>query len=608
MSCQLVPRTRRLLGAVLGILLCALPASIRAATQTPQSERVQAPVSVEQSRLIALGKLWITVKYFHPALPSSKIDWDRALVDALPAIRSASDQQQLTVAIRQMLSVLQDSLTRVELANASGLTEPETVETNPGPRTQQFRIHYGLASAKSSAFYEAVGFRAGTQSSTVIVPFGDKLVVRVRTSQAAAWNEDQLLGLREKAYDESPYPSTELRILSAYRIWGAIHYFFAYKDLMDEDWDAVFADELPKFIAAKDAQAYHLAVAEMISRLSDSNSTAQSPELNRYFGEGSPGLQVRLIEKRAVVTAVSDTGSDIHVGDVITAVDGEKVSDRVKREANYLSASTAQGLSAVVVQKLLNGPVDSVASLQVSDADNRSRSVQLKRGLPQIQSAPTSASPYRLLPGNVGYADLTHLRADEVDGMFEKLKDAPSIIFDARGPVGLPVASVASRLTDVANPTMAIVTGPIASEPDLPGPGVSGPTSSSFAFQTIPPSNKPKYKGKTVLLIDERTIGNAEHLGLALEVANRTECLGTPSAGADSDLTQFVVPGNLTITFSGHDIRHANAGPIQRMGLQPALPLAPKVTAIRQGRDVVLEKALEYVRPPATQASVLSGG
>lgn len=415
-----------------------------------------------------------------------------------------------------------------------------------------------------------------------------------------------MLGQNEKAYDESPYPNVELRILSAYRIWGAIHYFFAYKDLMDEDWDAVFADELPKIMGAKDAQAYHLAVAETISRLSDSNSMAGSAELDRYFGQGSPGLQVRLIEKRAAVTGVTDRSSGLRVGDVVTTVDGEKVSDRVKREANFLSASTPQALSAVVVRKLLNGPVDSLASLQVSDAANHIRTVQVKRALPSSSAAP-STSPYRLLGGNVGYADLTHMKAEDVDGMLEKLKDASAIIFDARGPVNVPAASIASRLTEAVNPTMAIVTGPIASEPDLPGVGISGPTSSNFAFQTIPPVDKPKYKGKTVMLIDERTVENAEHLGLALEVANRTEFLGMPSAGADSDLTQFVAPGGLTITFSGHDIRRSNAGPIQRMGLQPALALAPKIAAIREGRDVVLEKALEYVRPPATQASVLSG-
>ncbi len=606
MSCQLVRRTCRSLGAAFAVLLCVVLVCNRAAGQTTQGEKAQALGAGEQARLIALGKLWITVKYFHPALPSSKIDWDRALLDALPEVRSASDQQQLTAAIQRMLGVLEDSLTRVEKADASGLTRPDTVEMNSGLRTQQFRIHYGLASTRSNVFYDAVGFKAGAQSSSVAVPFDNELVVRVRTSQPAVWSAEQLLGQQEKAYDESPYPSVELRILSAYRIWGAIHYFFAYKDLMDEDWDVVFADELSKVVGAKDAQAYHLAVAEMISRLSDSNSTVQSAELERYFGEGSPGLQVRLIEKRAAVTAVTDSGSGLRVGDVITAIDGEKVSDRVKREANFLSASTPQALSAVVVRKLLNGPVDSVASLQVSDAANHTRTVQVKRVLPSIPTVPAGASSYRLLTGNVGYADLTRTKAEEVDGMFEKLKDAPAIIFDARGSIELPVASVASRLTEAVNPAMAIVTGPIASEPDLPGPGISSPTSSNFAFQTIPPIDKPKYKGKTVMLIDERTIGNAEHLGLALEVANRTEFLGTPSAGADSDLTQFVVPGGLTITFSGHDIRHSNAGPIQRTGLQPALALAPKIAAIREGRDVVLEKALEYVRPPAQQASVLS--
>ena len=152
--------------------------------------------------------------------------------------------------------------------------------------------------------------------------------------------------------------------------------------------------------------------------------------------------------------------------------------------------------------------------------------------------------------------------------------------------------------------TTAIVTGPLALNPDLPRPGISTSTSSYFFMETVHGSCTAPYKGKTVMLIDERTIGNSEHLGLALEAANNTEFLGTPSAGADSALTEFTAPGGITIRFSGLDVRHANAGPIQRMGLQPSLALAPRIAAIRAGRDVVLEKAIEYLRPPATQARV----
>ncbi|MBV9613105.1 MAG: hypothetical protein JO091_11570, partial [Acidobacteriaceae bacterium] len=131
--------------------------------------------------------------------------------------------------------------------------------------------------------------------------------------------------------------------------------------------------------------------------------------------------------------------------------------------------------------------------------------------------------------------------------------------------------------------------------PDVPNAGTLSANANYFFVQKIPTSEKWKYKGKTVMLIDERTEGEAEHAGLLFEAANKTEFIGTPSAGADGDVASFVVPGGITISFSGQDVRHATGGKLQRLGLQPAVNVAPTIAGLRKGRDEVLEKAVEYV-------------
>jgi hypothetical protein len=71
--------------------------------------------------------------------------------------------------------------------------------------------------------------------------------------------------------------------------------------------------------------------------------------------------------------------------------------------------------------------------------------------------------------------------------------------------------------------------------------------------------------------------------------------VGSPSAGAISDETNFVVPGGIVIGLSGRDVRHGNSGQLQRLGIQPAVAVMPTINGIRRGKDEVLEKALEYV-------------
>jgi C-terminal processing protease CtpA/Prc len=107
------------------------------------------------------------------------------------------------------------------------------------------------------------------------------------------------------------------------------------------------------------------------------------------------------------------------------------------------------------------------------------------------------------------------------------------------------------------------------------------------------------------MLVDERTIGSGEEAGLFLEAANKTDFVGSPTAGAHSVFTQFTVPGGVTVTFSGQDVRHANGGKLQRLGLQPNVTVAPTLTGIRTGKDEVLEKALESLLPKVPVSKTL---
>ncbi len=404
------------------------------------------------------------------------------------------------------------------------------------------------------------------------------------------------------AYSDMRYPSTEYRILAAYKIWAVFRNFFAYRDLMDEDWDDVFTTFLPKLIASKDARDYNLTVAEMITHVADSHALIESAELTGYFGQAPVGLRLRLIEKKPVITEVLDpegAEAGIRVGDIVTKVDGESITNRLHREARYTPASTQQALGYAVLQRLLNGPDLSQALLTVSSPDGQTKDVHLKRSasyLPAL-SKQRSGQVMKLLPGNVGYVDLDRLLPDQVDNMFDQFRSAKAIVFDMRGYPHETASSIAPRLTEHQDVATAIVNGPLSLTPDLPAAERLTASASHFFVQKLPTTEKWKYKGKTVMLVDERTISQAEHTGLFFEAANKTEFIGTPSAGADGDVTNFVVPGGITISFSGHDVRHANGGPLQQLGLQPSVTIEPTIGGVSAGRDEVLEKAIEYLSP-----------
>ena len=56
--------------------------------------QIDKPDSVRIERLAALGKLWGTIKYFHPYLAYKTINWDSALVQAIPKVNAANNKTE----------------------------------------------------------------------------------------------------------------------------------------------------------------------------------------------------------------------------------------------------------------------------------------------------------------------------------------------------------------------------------------------------------------------------------------------------------------------------------------------------------------------------------
>jgi hypothetical protein len=197
----------------------------------------------------------------------------------------------------------------------------------------------------------------------------------------------------------------------------------------------------------------------------------------------------------------------------------------------------------------------------------------------------------RLLPGGIGYIDIDRLPAASVDSAFRVLASTRAIIIDDRGyPLGT-AWSIAPRLNTHPEPTIAARFKRL----EVPSPDTARTTLYEFD-QSIPPANGvPKYTGRTVMLVDERTISQAEHTGLFFEAANGTTFIGSPTMGANGDVTVFFIPGGISISFTGHDVRHSDGRQLQRVGLQPQVVVMPTIAGIRAGRDEVLEAAFHYV-------------
>lgn len=396
------------------------------------------------------------------------------------------------------------------------------------------------------------------------------------------------------------YPSVGYRILAAARLWGTIHLFYPYKSLIHGSWDAAYLSSLPAIETAHDDMAFAKAIARFASQIGDSHVFVNSAALLREMFSRPPVL-ARFVEDRLLVTRPLDSAASavgLRVGDEITAIDGEPIKRRIARLSATLASSTPQGLRARLESELLMGPDGSIAMLAVRTANGRAVTIAVPRLRPEFrdlskpQKPPPTDSIFYLLPGNIGYVDLVRLTPPMVDRMFNALAATEAIVFDMRGYPQGTAWVIAPRLDTATGPTVGAQFRYLL----VPSPDTTH-TTVVVSADLLPRSPRAaKYTGRTVMLIDERTMSQAEHTGLYLEAANHTTFIGSPSNGANGTVTGFSLPGQIIVTFTGMDVRHADGRQLQRVGLLPAVAVAPTAAGIRAGRDEVLEAAVTYLK------------
>jgi C-terminal processing protease CtpA/Prc len=395
----------------------------------------------------------------------------------------------------------------------------------------------------------------------------------------------------DRKYEDMPYPNREYRLLALFRLWNVIHFFYPYKHLMDRDWDGALATFLPKFEKARNAAEYALAVAEMSTLVQDGHTNLRGhPELEKrgLSGVNAP-FEAMEIDGTPVVMGVWDAEAapGLARGQVIETIDGKPLAERMKSLEPYVTASHAVHLRHRLLAKALAGPEGSQGTVGVRDGSGQLKQVRFTRSIKSLQKS-RQGEPYRVLADNIGYVDLTRLQTPEVAAMFEKLKNTKAIVFDMRGYPNGTAWSIAPYLNTRKARHGAVFERNVVSADETAG---------RYKFlQELPKADVPLYRGRTVMLIDERAISQSEHTGLFFQAANGTTFIGSPSAGANGDITDLVLPGGITLIFTGHDVRHVDGRQLQRVGLKPQVYVRPTLPGIQSGKDEVLDKALEYLK------------
>ena len=374
----------------------------------------------------------------------------------------------------------------------------------------------------------------------------------------------------EKSYAELVAPTPEHRILAAYRIWNNIHFFHGSRESLGMQWDMHFEHIVSMLEHASTRRDYEVALTEIMALVPDGQASVALPR-----DTATPPFRLLAIEGKPIVVHGTDT---IKPGDELLRIDGRNVDARMTELARITSAANVVAKQHAIISALTTGANGSSSAFTFRRADGTTYDVTLPR---TEATAPAPVKAWRILEGNIAYADMQALSEADVATMFAEIANTRALILDLRGEPRADHEELIARIR-----TNGSSVASLTRVPQL----VGGASQYADVPQLLDEVTAPRYLGRTIALIDARTQGRGEAIALAVDALASAQFVGGVSAGTSGAVTSFAVPGNVVVRFTGSAVRHAEG-----WELVPDVAAAPTIAGVAAARDEVLERAIRLV-------------
>lgn len=515
---------------------------------------------IQKRNLFVLGKVWGFVKYYHPVIAEGKISWDYELFRMLPKINSQNFDGELV----QWISKLGTFKTTTQK-----LPKESIIKLLPNTK---WISDTNLISSELSSLLQKINSAERSDKNYYI-----KLHRSVNNPNFTD----------EKVYSKMEYSDTGVKLLAVFRYWNMIEYFSPNRHLMDENWDSVLTEFIPRITATKDQKEYTLTLLELIGKIQDTHANiwGYNSVLDTFFGENIAPVKIKFVENKAVVVKLQDEFKDVNlqVGDVIVSVNGVKVEDWIKNNLKYFPASNYPTQLRDVARKMLRSNDNSIKLTIENNSGVKDVVVSTIKNK-YFKEEPVS---HKIINENIGYIYPGTLKKGEINEIMDKFLDKKGLIVDLRCyPSDFIIFSLSNYLLNEKKDFVKFTAG------DIKTPGL-------FTFRggemQVGGKNKDAFKGKVIILVNEETQSQAEYSAMALRVAPNAKVLGSTTAGADGNVSTIILPGNIFTYISGIGVLSPDGSETQRIGIVPDIKMEPTIKGIRSGKDELLEKAIDLI-------------
>ena len=521
------------------------------------------------NNLALLGKIWGFLKYHHPEIAKGNFNWDYELFRILAKLNNPKTNARDHILIEWIDSFGDiESNNTFDTVTSNAFIKPNIdwiLELKPPLRDKLLTIYNGRN--KGENYYVGMMPNIGNPNFE-----------------------------NERSYSDMPFPDDGYRLLSLFRYWNIIHYYFPYKHLIDKNLEIVLQEYIPQFIDAKDELEYELVTLRLIGEIKDTHANlwGGANRINEWKGNNYAPFHVRFIEDQLVVTDYYNPElkghADLEVGDVITSINGKTIEDILLEKSKFYPASNQAARRRDISSEIFRSKLDvaEVSYIQEELIGEKSTILQLyPKSMLNIYMWPPEKNnkSYKFINENIGYVTLQNINNDDIPVIWKEFDQTDGIIIDIRN---YPSTFVPFKLGDmfISSPTPFV---------KFTKGSIDNPGEFTFTEELDLTGWGKAYEGKLIVLVNELTQSQAEYTAMAFRAGNNTTIIGSTTAGADGNVSSIFLPGGLTTRISGIGVYYPNGKETQRIGIVPNIEVHPTIQGIREGRDELIEKAIELI-------------
>lgn len=518
-----------------------------------------------------LGKIWGFLKYHHPQIGKGNYNWDYELFRILPIYLKANDIQQ------------RDKILLNWIKKIGNIPTCKTCKETP-PDAFLKPDFLWVENSNMSAYLKNKIKEIYTNRHQ-----GEHFYIKM----APFVGNPEFLN--EKSYSNMSYPDAGFRLLSLYRYWNMINYFFPNTYMTDKNWADVLKEYIPVFISAENRLEYELAAIQIIGDINDTHANLWGgrEKIDSLRGKYYAPFRVEFIEKQLVVTDYYNPelkeSAELEIGDVITHINEKSVEAIVEEVKKYYPASNEAARLRDISANMLRSNNKSINIQYVSAEQKNQKELFLFEkdhlNIYHWYKVNENEKCYKLLNEDIGYVTLATIKKEDVSEIKELFKDTKGIIIDIRNyPSTFVPFTLGSFFVSRFTPFAKFTNG-----------NINNPGEFTFRKGDLIPRAKEAYRGKLVVLVNENTQSQAEYTAMAFRAGKNTTIIGSTTAGADGNVSTIFLPGGLRTMISGIGVYYPDGTETQRIGIVPDIYIEPTIDGIKNGRDELLEKAIEVI-------------